>query len=247
MGFRLKRKKGWLFTGVIVLAIIVSCTIYINDYYHALPDALEVLSSPPESVTVVEEKNGQIVFLPEEVKAGLIFYPGGKVQCEAYAPLLAKLAEEGILCVLLKMPGNLAVLDMNAAKGVTEQFSEVDSWYIGGHSLGVSMAAAYLDRHADVIDGLVLLAAYSTADLTDNRVDVISVYGTEDEVLNTEKYEVYRGNLPEDVVEVVVNGGNHAWFGAYGVQKGDGEARISREEQMEQTVDAIVRMVLDKE
>lgn len=244
MGHNSKKKKSWLYISIVVLALAIGCVIYINDYYRALPGALEVLSSPPEGVTVFEEKNKQIVFLPEEVKAGLIFYPGGKVQYEAYAPLMAELAEEGILCVLLKMPGNLAVLDMNAAEGVTELFPEVAGWYIGGHSLGGSMAASYLEKHTDALDGLVLLASYSTENLTDNHVEVVSVYGSEDEVLNAEKYESYRKNLPENIVEVVIGGGNHAGFGMYGIQDGDGKAAISSEEQIRQTVDVIVEAVL---
>ena len=47
--------------------------------------------------------------------AGFIFYPGGKVGYTAYAPLILALAEQDILCVLLEMPFNLAVLDSLAA------------------------------------------------------------------------------------------------------------------------------------
>lgn len=55
---------------------------------------------------------------------GLIFYPGGKVQYEAYAPLLYHLAENGIFCVLLHMPGNLAVLSVYGTEdGVLKQDS----------------------------------------------------------------------------------------------------------------------------
>ncbi len=238
------RKKVWWLIGAVLLGLIIGVMVYIGDYYHAIPKALEVLNAPPQGVTIFEEKNKQIVFLPEEAKAGLIFYPGGKVQYEAYAPLMAELAEEGILCVLLKMPGNLAVLDMNAAEGVTELFPEVASWYIGGHSLGGSVAASYLEKHTDALDGLVLLASYSTEDLTDNHVKVFSVYGSRDEVLNAEKYKSYRVNLPEDMIEVVIDGGNHAGFGMYGIQDGDGKATISGEDQIRQTVDVIAEAVL---
>ena len=89
----------------------------------------------------VTKQNGNWVFAPESPTAGLIFYPGGKVENTAYAPLLHDLAEGGILCVLVKMPCNLAVLGMNAADGIPECFPEVTDWYIGGHSLGGAMAA----------------------------------------------------------------------------------------------------------
>ena len=235
-----KNRRVWLASVVIILTMVAGCAVYLNDYYRALPEALAVLEQAPEGVTISEEKNKQIVFVPENAQAGLIFYPGGKVQYEAYAPLMTELAEEGILCVLLHMPGNLAVLDMNAADGVLDEYPDVEEWYIGGHSLGGSMAASYIDKHADEFEGLVLLAAYSTADLTDDDLEIISVYGSEDKVLNAEKYEEYRGNLPEDFGEEIIESGNHAFFGMYGAQDGDGEAGITNEEQIRQTVDVIV-------
>ena len=115
-----------------------------------------------------------------------------------------------------KMPCNLAVLDMNAADSIPERFSEVTDWYIGGHSLGGAMAASYAAKHTDELDGLVLLAAYSTADLTDSGLRVYAAYGSEDGVLNREKYEADRVNLPQDTTETVIDGGCHAGFGSYG-------------------------------
>ena len=50
------------------------------------------------------------------------------------------------------------------------------------------MAAAYVKDHADAYRGLVFLAAYATDDLTDSGLEVLSLYGTEDGVLNLEKY-----------------------------------------------------------
>ena len=39
--------------------------------------------------------------------------------------------------------------------------------------------------------------------------------------------------------EVVIDGGNHAQFGNYGKQKGDGKAVISAEDQQTQTIQEI--------
>ena len=122
-----------------MLAVCIAFGIYVSDYYHADPAAEDALVS--DDVVSVTEQNGNWVFAPESPTAGLIFYPGGKVENTAYAPLLHDLAEDGILCVLVKMPCNLAVLDMNAADSIPERFSEVTDWYIGGHSLGGAMAA----------------------------------------------------------------------------------------------------------
>ena len=125
--------------GAILLAVCIAFGVYVNDYYHADPAAEDALVS--DDVVSVTKQNGNWVFAPESPTAGLISYPGGKVENTAYAPLLHDLAEDGILCVLVKMPCNLAVLDMNAADSIPERFSEVTDWYIGGHSLGGAMAA----------------------------------------------------------------------------------------------------------
>ena len=123
----------------ILLAVCIAFGIYVNDYYHADPAAEDALVS--DRFVTVTEQDGNWVFVPESPTAGLIFYPGGKVENTAYAPLLHDLAEDGILCVLVKMPCNLAVLGMNAADGIPECVPEVTDWYIGGHSLGGAMAA----------------------------------------------------------------------------------------------------------
>ena len=139
------------------------------------------------------------------------------------------------------MPGNLAVLDMNAAEGIPERYTHVNSWYLAGHSLGGAMAASYLAEHKDAYEGIVLLAAYATESLQGERV--LSVYGSEDGVLNMENYEANKVNLPEDYTEVVIEGGCHAYFGDYGAQKGDGVPTVSRQQQIAITADAIAAML----
>ena len=165
----------------------------------------------------------------------------------AYIPLMSRLASEGILWVLVEMPFHLAVLDMTAAEGIPEQFPEIENWYIGGHSLGGAMAASYLSENADVFAGLVLLGAYSTADLSETNLSVLSIYGSEDLVMNREKYELNKENLPDDFTEIIIEGGCHAYFGMYGSQKGDGVPALSNEEQIMLTSDAILSMISQSE
>ena len=233
-----------LIIACILLAIVVASAIYLGNYYHADPQALSVPASA--SVSVETKDDGTMVFLPEEPIAGFIFYPGGKVESSAYAPLLLSLAEKGILCVMPEMPFRLAVLDINAAEGIPAQYPTVGDWYIGGHSLGGSMAASYLKEHSDEFEGLILLASYSTADLSAENIDVLSIYGSEDGVLDLEKYKENQINLPTSFSEVVIQGGNHAGFGMYGNQDGDGAAKISNEDQIEQTAQWIYAFVSEK-
>ena len=225
----------------VLIFLMVGFGVYVENYYHATETAEEAMMETDQ--IFVQENDDGIVFAPEHPSAGLIFYPGGKVEHTAYAPLMRTLAEQDILCVLVKMPFRLAVFDINAADGILEQFPEIENWYLGGHSLGGSMAASYVSKRNEDFEGLVLLAAYSTEDLSDSGLKVISLYGSEDGVLNREKYEECRSNLPEDTVEYVIEGGNHAGFGSYGEQKGDGDARISQDEQIAITVEKIKSVI----
>lgn len=120
---------------------------------------------------------------------------------------------------------------------------EIEDWYIGGHSLGGSMAASYLVDHIEDYEGLILLGSYSTADLSQSDLAVLSVFGSEDRVMNREKYEESKSNLPSNFTEYIIDGGCHAYFGMYGAQDGDGTPTITNEEQIRLTVEHIVKMM----
>ena len=228
---------------VILTFVIIAgvCAIYLSDYYRADNEAISAFL--PQGTTWKEESDGMIVFEPEGATKGFIFYPGGKVEYTAYIPLMQACAEEGILCVLVEMPFHLAVFDVNAADGIQQEYPEIEEWYIGGHSLGGSMAASYLADKADDYEGLILLGSYSTANLSDTNLDVLSVFGSEDKVMNREKYQDNRSNLPSNFTEIVIDGGCHAYFGVYGEQDGDGTPKISNEEQICITVEHIVKIM----
>ncbi len=225
----------------IALAVIIAgCGIYLGDFYRADTMAVNAFATVRKINRTTDSNT--VVFTPENPTTGLIFYPGGKVEHTAYEPLMMACADKGMLCVLIKMPFNLAVFDVNAAQGIAEKYPEIDSWYIGGHSLGGSMAASYLKENTDAFDGLILLGSYSTADLSQTDLEVLSVYGSEDKVLNAEKYKENLPNLPTDFTEIIIDGGCHAYFGTYGAQDGDGTPTISNEEQIEITATAIAEL-----
>lgn len=232
-----------------IMTIVAICAIglfawilYANDYYEATATAKKAMQG--SDVIGVTESDGYYLFFHknQEADKGIVFYPGGKVEETAYAPMLLELAEYGYEVYLVKMPAKLAIFGMNAAEDIMEDASHIKEWTMMGHSLGGAMAASFSAGHDEEVDQLVLLAAYSTEDLTDKEIEVFSFYGTEDKVLNMEKYEKYYSNLPEDVVEEVIEGGNHAYYAHYGEQDGDGTATITREEQQECVLDIFLNV-----
>lgn len=236
-----RTKVLWAVCLALLLAIGIGCYAYVADYYPA--DAAAAAAQVSSDAVQVVLSGSVTWFVPQEAEAGLIFYPGGKVEAAAYAPLLRACAERGVLCALVQMPANLAVLDANAADGLAQVYPAVTEWYLAGHSLGGAMAASYAAAHSEELSGLILLAAYSTKDLAQTPLRVLSVYGSEDGVLDRDAYEKNRPNLPADAIELVLAGGSHAQFGSYGAQEGDGTPTISGEEQLRQTVEAIMAFV----
>lgn len=205
---------------------------YLEEYYPAVTYEVQM--------EALQETEKYIVYGDTKSEQGLIFYPGAKVDEKAYAPLMDELSQAGICCVLVKMPYHMAILDTDAAEPIMQELVDVDRWYIGGHSLGGAMAAGFSAEHESELSGLILLAAYPTDAL--DTLPVLSLYGSEDGVLNRGKYEnsiSFASNLTEYVIE----GGNHAGFGNYGAQKGDGKADISQEEQWQETVDYILNFM----
>ncbi len=231
------------------LAVLVGVIIvYFGTYYHADVYALAALEDT-ETVAVSEigaENDGANgwFFDGPGTDYSLVFYPGAKVEAAAYAPLMKDISAGGIDCYLCEMPLNFALLGKDAAETIRSGNPETyDKWYIGGHSLGGAAAAmaaddAEEDSSADSWDGLILLAAYPTGELS---TPVLSIYGSEDEVLDHDRYNKTEsdGLWPADFTEIIIAGGNHAQFGNYGEQKGDGRATITADVQRNETAEAI--------
>jgi len=229
-------KKTFLIIMAILILLVGAFYIYTLDYYRADEETLHAMSSSDSSI----ERFGRItVFNPKEEtdsNTGFIFYPGGKVEAIAYAPLLKQLANQGITCVLVKMPFNLAVFDINACDKALSRVSNVSRWYLAGHSLGGAMASSYVDNNSDHLEGLILLGAYP---INNEDIPTLVVYGSEDLGLDISKL-----SHTKNVFKIF--GGNHAYFGNYGEQKGDGTASISRQTQQEIATTKIMAFINQK-
>lgn len=222
-------KKLLVAAGVIVLLLVLCAGAffwYVSDYYRAEDVALDVMAQD-SGISVQDNLTILSPSVPSDT--AIIFYPGAKVEAEAYLPLLDQIRQTGVTCILVHMPFNMAIFDADAAEEVMEQFPDIQHWYMAGHSMGGAMASQFASDHPDEIDGLILLGAYIYGDYPDEKT--LTVYGSLNQ--SVEDHIDYTENIVE------IEGGNHAQFGNYGPQKGDLPATISTEEQQEQTVAAI--------
>lgn len=220
---------------LIIFFLILACAvlIFLCTAYPADQTAREALGGSSK-VTVSQISEGYLFDGPSSDTA-VIFYPGARVETTAYAPLLLQIAEDADV-FLLSMPFHLAVLDVDAAQSVRTQY-DYRSWYLAGHSLGAAMAGVCAARNMEDYSGVIFLAGYPAEDLHGDGFSLLSIYGSCDgNVEALQKNPEYR---PDDYTEVVISGGNHAQFGNYGVQWGDGTAQISREEQQDQAAEAV--------
>lgn len=237
-GYTLRAVSRSLLVSVLVL-VLGGCSSY-----PAADSAADALASDA-AVTVEVADPGLTAFLPTSPTTDLAiaFYPGGLVDADAYAPLLHQLAAAGVPSVLVAMPSNLAVLAPNKGDKAIEVFPDLGPWIAAGHSLGGAMAASWTEDRGDIA-GLALLAAYPAGhvDLSARALPVLSVTASEDGVLAWDTWEERKANLPGGTSFVEVEGGNHAGFGAYGPQDGDGVASISASEQWTATVALLVEL-----
>lgn len=236
-------KKLKIALGIILALVIVIAGFalwYVNDYYHAEPSANALLEGD-ENVTVTQIDYGLLLDGPGNDSA-LIFYPGAKIEYTSYLPLFMDLADDGVDCFIVEMPCNLAFLGMDSADSIIDNKNYTyGNWYMCGHSLGGVMASYYALNHTDDLDGLILLAAYPADDL--GNMSVLSIYGSNDKTLNKETYDESKGLMDYNLTEYVIEGGNHAQFGSYGNQSGDGVASIAAEDQREQTEKEILEFI----
>ena len=234
-----KKQKGLLALAGILAALLLAFGLYFGNYYHADKTAQQAMKSS-RTVKVKQTAEGYLFDGPAK-KNAIIFYPGAKVETTAYAPLLKQIASQEADVFLVDMPLHMAFFGLNKADNIRASY-HYQNWYMSGHSLGAAMAARYSADHLKDYRGLIMLAGYPTKDLHAANFSVLSIYGSKDG--NAKMLQKNPQYLPKDYTKQVIKGGNHAQFGNYGRQKGDGQETISRKAQQQATTQA-VRQYLD--
>ncbi|MBF2662875.1 alpha/beta hydrolase [Listeria seeligeri] len=233
-------KKIAIFGSIIVL---LGLMVWGYLYFNSEPsDVAENAANSTKTVDVLEENN-ILVFTPRKTDAGMsvILYPGAFIDGLSYAPLAKELASSGYKTYIVEMPMNLAVFGKNRAADIIDEAPD-EKFVIGGHSLGGVMSSRFAHDNEDEIQGVFFLASYpdEKGTLKNASFPAISITATNDKVLNKDSYNESKKYLPKDTTFVSIEGGNHAQFGSYGTQHGDGKATISGTEQTEQVPNAMI-------
>ncbi|HNB40629.1 MAG TPA: alpha/beta hydrolase, partial [Anaerolineales bacterium] len=162
------KKINWKIVAAVITAVLLvlvaGFVFWASDASAATDVALQALNS--DSKVNVSAENGWVIFTPAEnsrPETGFIFYPGGKVDYRAYAPILKMISAKGYFVAVVPVPLNLAFFDINAASRVEAAYPEVKNWFVGGHSLGGVAASSYAASHEE-IRGVVFWASYPADD-----------------------------------------------------------------------------------
>jgi hypothetical protein len=187
-----------------------------------------------DGITVVDDFDQISYFVDVPIK-NIVIVPGGKVKPESYQYLAVKLALEGYDVTIVKTVFNLAILTPNY--GARFLKDDIDNVVIG-HSLGGTVASLFSSNQDEVSD-IIFLASYPISDVKDKNV--LLMIGQFDEVLDKDSLDNSQDLLPDNSMTYEIIGGNHAQFGWYGIQKGDGTATITTKDQQ----DIIVNQIID--
>ncbi|MBH0128841.1 alpha/beta hydrolase [Salinibacterium sp. NK8237] len=210
----------------IVVLLVAGMLVWANvGVMQAEPDALESARTNP-AVTITENQNSFVLTPTGDASGeGLVFIPGAKVSADAYLyKLSGAVAESGLTVVVTKPILNLAFFDQRSLDTFTDAAPDVDDWIVGGHSLGGVRACQYAEQPD--VSGLVLFGSYCANDLSEVDIRVLSLSGSNDLLSTPEKIMDAADLLPTSTTFFPIDGANHASFGDYGVQAGDGIATL---------------------
>jgi pimeloyl-ACP methyl ester carboxylesterase len=208
--------------------------------------ALASLTSD-EQVTVLPGRD--IAFIPRRDASGIgvILYPGGRCDSRAYAPIMKPLAAAGHHVFVACMPLRMAVLDSNRAEKIIAANPQINTWILGGHSMGGAMAAAYVYKHPGALAGLFFIAAYAASmhAMPDSPLPMAMLYGTRDNITRQSEFAASHERLPHHTAYKAIEGGDHYQFGSFGNVAVT--ATISRDEQQRQTIAALLAFLQDNQ
>jgi len=225
----------------VVVVVVVGFVVMAQITYPAERDLVQEVAA--DSAVHTSWSYGDVVMTPtgDSTGTGLVFLAGAKVDPLAYADKLSGLVEAGTTVVIVRPVLNFAIFEFRPFSAFTALAPDVTDWFVGGHSLGGVKACQYASD--DAVSGLILFGSYCAGDIADLGKPVLSISASNDGLSTPAKIEASKADLPADTEFVVIEGANHAQFGDYGVQPGDGTSTVSDTTVKDELTAALVRFI----
>lgn len=203
-----KMKRALKYISLVIIVLIIGSFAYLQTGHY---DSDQVATN-----YVATSEQDKYLSYENESDIGFIFYPGAKVESNAYSYLATVNAN----VYIAKFPFELAMFDYRIADQIIENNPQITKWYIGGHSLGGVFANRYAITTTNQISGLIFLGSYPAAGYQSD-IPAIALFGDQDLVVGNyqQKADLFTSN--QTIIELT--NANHSGFGNYGQQKGDSE------------------------
>ena len=221
----------------IVLILLIAVTIYASTSYTALEASTTAINTLETSGITTTSGSRHITLTVSNPKANIVFVPGGLVEPDSYLYLATALAVEGYNVTIFKPFFNLAIFTPNfASKYLDDSLDNI----VIGHSLGGVVASMFSSEN-ELVDKVIFMGSYPIQDLNDK--DVLIISAEHDIAMDEDSFNDSLSLVNDDTVQFMIDGGNHAQFGWYGPQKGDGEAEITTIEQQTIVINQILLFI----
>ena len=194
------------------------------------------------------------------VQKALLFYPELLVDHTAYAPIISKMTDAGILVVVanlepLRTPTRFTGVSKKEAENILFEVGtllgiQIEEWIIGGHGQG-AVSASELVGVIPTISRFFIWGSMQCRNLSKSNFSVLVVNATNDNIarmLQTE--ESFKKKLPSKTTYYAIQGGNHSGFGHYGPQlfpTKENDRSITIDEQQKQCVEQTLDFILQHE
>jgi len=227
---RRKRLRRIRITGWTALTSLLVTVVGFLTYFHIVFPAersatLEVFR---DDRVQVEASEARVIMSPtgDSLPRGILYFPGARVDPYSYLYPLADIAAAGTTVVVVDPLFNMALLDTRGVEELTMDFPDITGWVLAGHSLGGVKAC--MEASHPAVTHLVLFAGYCANDISALDIQVLQVIGDRDGLLDdTLRLDAESLLPPGRHSTVTLVGVNHADFGTYGPQPGDGESTTS--------------------
>lgn len=224
---RLRRIRitGW----TALTSLIVTLVGFLTYFHIVFPaDRAATLEVYRDDRVSVSASDARVIMSPtgEAHSRGVLYFPGARVDPYAYLYPLSDIAAAGYTVVIVDPLFNMALFDTRGVEELTRDVPAITEWVLAGHSLGGVKAC--MEASHPSVTGLVLFASYCANDISGLDIEVLQVIGDQDGLLDDALRRDAESFLPPGLHSIVtIPGANHADFGTYGPQPGDGESTQS--------------------